>query len=788
VFLILESENMFNKKFILLFALLLTFGISPAFATWPADFANVTNFHNVENFTTINSMSTFFGKDTGPVNYVYIPLDNLNSVTSTGWLFRGYNNNVFKGNVSAYPYQFGFLVSLKTISGNAYNSLALFWNQSIPINTSSMIDQQYNISIDRNAVKYPFYQYLLGNQNLFRQSLNGKYVYPNGELPITFLGCTYQNNQYCSWSFRPKIPYLFIETAPYTDQNITIDFINYGGVEKGTLSVNSIALNLKGNGALAGHVTSPLVSPLVVLINGSVSNPAQAFQYGANQIFLASNQIGWNENTSTYGLYNSSTDHIGAGWLYTGTNNRANITIYTNNAPSIDTLFYLIPAYTTQYANSIIYYNATPLAVTSNNCTNVTGWYTYKYRKQINDVNWSSTFTTYAYPAHLNTSYKIISNNAGYLILNMTRYSDMGSDCNNVYFNAFNNVTGISYGTIDHYTLDCNSTAVYLLSNKTDPAGNQYTSFFIYINSSKIGVSNTLLKNQWQPYTNVNSINLYDTAFATSYFVSLKNPLFANPNSMIIYSLNGFFEQDLFRFDVNYSSAYRDSIEEQAYPSGFITHIVNDYTSNPNQVYLKKIGGGFYTSTLSCADVSYVSNTFVSNSYFGGCMYNGIIKLRLVNNTANVTKLYSTQYTPNPIGFERNPNSCFVKKPSKPIPTISNLNVSASGTILAGNTLTNSTLWGNVVDVNSHLTGAIAFYDITIPLSLVVLLALIEILCIALSFATNNEWLVIFSLVAANFIGLILMLGVTNVGIGFLLISIIAAGYYVIKNAHKWWK
>jgi membrane protein implicated in regulation of membrane protease activity len=72
--------------------------------------------------------------------------------------------------------------------------------------------------------------------------------------------------------------------------------------------------------------------------------------------------------------------------------------------------------------------------------------------------------------------------------------------------------------------------------------------------------------------------------------------------------------------------------------------------------------------------------------------------------------------------------------------------------------------------------------------SVAFMLAIIEIILIGLMFTTENEWVVGFGLVAANFLGLTLFLGVKTIGVAFLLVSLIAAGYYVIKNAHKWWK
>ena len=224
--------SMGNSRITALFALcLILFGIGQASAAWPTDFSNVTNFHNAQNFTNFAN-GTFYGQTQGKMNYAYLTINNLAFVTSKGWLFRGYNGSVFVGNVSAYPYQFGFLVPLHTMKGKAYNTLALFSNQSVTNVTSSMRDDYLNITTDENTVKYSFYQYLLGVQgNAYR---------------INFTGCSYVNNQTCSWNFYPKQPYFLIETSTYPNQNVSVDYINYGGIQEAALTADSSIVSIRG--------------------------------------------------------------------------------------------------------------------------------------------------------------------------------------------------------------------------------------------------------------------------------------------------------------------------------------------------------------------------------------------------------------------------------------------------------------------------------------------------------------------------------------------------------------
>ncbi len=157
---------------------------------------------------------------------------------------------------------------------------------------------------------------------------------------------------------------------------------------------------------------------------------------------------------------------------------------------------------------------------------------------------------------------------------------------------------------------------------------------------------------------------------------------------------------------------------------------------------------------------------------------------------ANVTRPYSISYSKGfaPEFAPQNKSNCaaYYKKPSGPGNSTIILNTSTNGTITS-NTLTNATVFGNSTAMQKKLSGSVGFYDLNLPLSIVVVLAILEVIGIALAFASNNEWVVIFSLAAANFMGLILMLGVAGLGAGFLLISAVSALYYIIKNAHKWW-
>lgn len=115
---------------------------------------------------------------------------------------------------------------------------------------------------------------------------------------------------------------------------------------------------------------------------------------------------------------------------------------------------------------------------------------------------------------------------------------------------------------------------------------------------------------------------------------------------------------------------------------------------------------------------------------------------------------------------------------------VNGTSISANGIGTIGN---NNSTWGNVTAMRNATSGTMNFYDLTLPLSIAVLLAMLEIIGIALSFASGDEWIVIFSLVGANFSGLILTLGFKTPDVGFLFVSLLAAGYYVMKNAHKWW-
>jgi len=744
-------------------------------AAWPSAFSNVSNFYYVMNFTSIAHNATFYGKNIGPVNYVYIPLTNLTSITSSGWLLRGYNGSVFIGNVSGYQYQQGLLVSLSAINGKAYDTLALFWKQGVSLSTPSMSDQRYNVTVDINAIKYPFVQYLLG-------------LHRSGQLPsqntfnnVSFLGCTYQNNQTCSWSFRPMQPYFFIETATYSQQNVSVDYINVGGVQEAVLWASSTTAFIKGRGFPgSGTLTQPITTPLTMLIKGSVSNPSRAFQYGENQSYLASNGIGWKTNETNYGIYNSTSGPVSPGWLYTGINNKAVITIYTNNAPYENTAFYLVPAYTEQYVNTTPFYNSTPTIY-----NNITG-NCFQYRVPIANFTFSYNFTTMAFPGHQGNGYTInfTSSKVPYLKLTLPHKNEMNVTCGDIYL-----ADPLDGGQIPYARLQCNASKVELIARNISLTGHTYNSIYVYYASGIKGAdfSNSSVMSSWK----LGNGKTFNVSYSEAPFVvSLSSYL--NIGSRLIV------EQDIPAFSLiafgyagkDYLSGYggSDLINDTSGRNTrfLVTNGITPSTYGFPSVFGNGLGAVCDNASCKLYNTSSSTTPIYSGSYVGNFTVNLTSLLR-----ANATKLFGSwnfgaHGWPNELA-PHNGSNCALPQGSLPNNATVIINASTNGTVINPGGISNSTLWGNSSHVHLMLAGVVVFYDLSIPASSAMLLALLEVVCIALSFASNDEWLVIFSLVAANFIGLTLMLGVSNVGVGFLLVSLFAAGYYVIKNAHKWW-
>jgi hypothetical protein len=776
------------------FVLLMIVLANPLYAAWPAVYSNVTNFHDVMNFTGINHNITFYGNKAGPVNYFYVTFSNTINVGASGWLFRGYNGSVFVGNVSGYLYSSGFLVSLKTQSGNKYGTLAMFWNQSINQGTASMADQNNNVSIDINAIKYPFLQYLVGLNQSF-----GPVVHPFKHNNVTFLGCSYISNQTCSWSFRPIQPYFFIEGKAYVHQNISVDYINKGGVQEGVITANSLNLSIIGKGLLGGGpLISKITTPLTILIAGNVTNPANAFAMGANQTFLASNGIGWNQNGTKYGLYNRSAT-ASIGWLYTGTNNKATITIHTDNSSSVDTVFYLLPAYTTTFTNTTPFYNATPLNPVPAGC-DAAPWFCFKFREQIKNITWSSNITSYAYDGHQNTK-NVIKSNAGnttFAIVNITHYAEMGNTCGQVYFRDYDNVTPFDHGAVNFSILSCtanSSTASFLIPNEST-TGHVFNSLFMYWDSLKNqnGFDKPVVYNSWS----LGNGAKYGYAYTTKPSVIRLNDVLT-PNSIIRGQAHLTSDFRGWYYTANATRQFLEICSGAAsctLGNKVVDANTGDYSLNkviwvvPHvygcQSRLDMIMYGLSSDTTDggFCNINVENRTAWDNNFGLGSV--GSVNVSLTGGiTAQSSKLFTTQFILNP-KIDTNPllsNKTLL--PTTPI----QLNVSANGTIIApGNGLSNSSLWGNATYVLLKLGGNVTFYDLTIPVAVAFMLAIIEIILIGLMFTTENEWVVGFGLVAANFLGLTLFLGVKTIGVAFLLVSLIAAGYYVIKNAHKWWK
>ena len=776
-----------NSRSLALFALTLALLSGCAFAAWPTDFSNVTNFHNEQNFTAFGN-ATFYGKAIGAVNYAYIIPNSLQAVMSSGWLFRGYNGSVFEGNVSGYPYFNGFLVPFRTQAGKAYSTLALFSNQSVHKNTSSMSDQYMNITIDKNAFIYPFYQYLLGiNKTSSHQSLSGWTTFNKNN--VTFIGCAYQKNQTCTWSFRPSQQYFFTETSPYANQNISVDYINSGGVQEATLSANSIATSITAKGFPAsGTLTSPLVTPFVALINGSVSNPHTAFQYGANQIFMGSNGIGWRINQTKSGLYNSSGGFAALGWLYTGTNNKATISIYAANDFS-NTAFYLTPAYTSNYTNSSVMYNST-ISAPPSPCS------VFQYRIPVTNVTWEASFVTLANPANPGQP-QTIEVPTTYLLLNFTHTQEMGAQyCNDIYL-YYTSSSIQQGGEIPYRRLNCTASKVSLLvSNFTLEHLINFNSFYIYF-----GQPSAVPNYQVEDFSNSSIGNGYTKIFTGS-----------GTSTPAEYSLTTAWNNVDFLNVIQGNEGIGINSGDGLGPLG--SGLIGKSSGWP---YIKGRYGTFLSDTLA-NDYNYLTDG--STLYGSGISVTGICinappNVCTITNTSTTTKsgsydfirfdtIYLTysnkaivtipastnyklgapQYAPN-TGFNYCPNQ--VTNQTGQVNRTIIIPIIGNGTAIGTNGISNSSLWGNSHAMDNALSGSTAFYDITVPNWIIFLLAIVEIIFIALAFTTQNVWVVIFFLVASNFVGLTLLLG-TNENSGYLIISIIAALYYVITHGHKWFR
>lgn len=643
----------------------------------------------------------------------------------------------------------GFIVPLQTLSNSSYVTLALFYNQSVNQKTPSMVDYLRNITPDADAIKYTFYQYLAGINNT-APLLNN----------VTFKGCSYAVNQTCTWVFKPSAQsYYFFETATYPYQNVSIDYIPASGLSEFNLFGSESSLTMLSKGANENKCNATSSAPYFAVINASIYS------------LLSYNGMAAYKNGYACGYGNLAMPF---------TNNKATISIYTPNVPYISTSFYLTPAYTQQYTNSTPFYNTTPITPA------ITLPCGFKYKKLFSNLNWTFSYGTSALWNYSMGMNPYIKGNVGWMLLNFTHMAGMGA-CSNLQIGLNDSAGSMStYGTIPYAVYNCSPSRVSLLISNTTSTGYVYNSLYLLFNGSRQADTPSLLNSFRTIYLNGTDNTTTVPNFAYLKFMS---PL--NTKSYIIESGydNGCTSPNshlmVGRLLSDYIRFWLDPILNILAYNLTIHNLYNDKSD------LLIVQKAYYMDNISAIsnNGTELSNTYSSTrtNYRIGCGGGNYANLRIfinqtgqqitrINAPFSVTENYSLTADFVPV----------CQSPTTTIPPNPIVLPNETGSLIPSSP-TNDSVFGNASRLIHSLSGSVILFNIRLPLLFLFFIAILEVILIIFAFTTNNEWIVLFVLLVVNFSGLIAMFAISG-GAGFLLIGLIAAGYYVIKNSHKWFK
>lgn len=450
-------------------------------------------------------------------------------------------------------------------------------------------------------------------------------------------------------------------------------------------------------------------------------------------------------------LYNST---ISNGIAFDGTNKGLQFSLSVRNYSP--TSFIVMPAFSRNYTLTSVAVNPTPIAQDNSGCGsifNLAGWYcNFLYRIPIS-VNWSYNFTTYAYPHNLSIAHKIVFRNGSvpYLLLNVTNYLQFGSNCQYVYFRAYNSLTDTDYGAIPFTVLNCTPTsgkATFILANTTNESYT-YSSFFMYYGSALNNTpdfSNSIVASNWKFEVNSNSFNVITSGIGVlPYIEQLSAPL--NLYSHINTSY-GNFAQALLAYNGHIASY--DTI-----------NVVNNTKTLYPETKFIFFGGASYGNTIG-ANVAFFSGSstffinhtnltkYANNSasvFFGEHTSPVNVYTALANGiTANAEYPYTTQYTIGVIQERSLTNLSSGNRPNTPAgaPNIPN----SSDTLNYTHTTT--------INFNSLSTLVYVYPALGVPKYDLIVLALICLILGAITFEATKSGHIsfIFILIAIWILGI----------------------------------
>ena len=747
----------YNKIAIVITLLCIVLPITNAVTPYTT-FNTIPNYKSYVNITVNSFNATMpFGANTidlGAVGYFYINTGFNSTLHNTPYQYlelAGFSNGNFLGNITAYPFANGLIVANKTIEGNAYNTVTLFYNQITPAVTYL---NKTNIAQIAHLSSAEIYLYNMSGVTYTLSTVN------NYTLGITNLKF---NNQ--------KIPYYLIGNS--TSDNFTmVHYLNT------PISQREYGYSLKGTSAILNTSTT-FSSPLSV-----TATQSSLFAYfSADGYYAFATEglavFGATKGTANIGgaIINATTSKYGIGLFYGSYNYY--MSFYQPN------VYYFVPAYSTNITlstNQIV-----PAPISPNSIVNTTdcgpGWYyDFEYRQPVNNIVFNATFTTQADPSHLGTPYQLNFTNTKYVMLNLTHYTHMGNNCENIYIEAFDSDYATPLGSVPFAVYGvCNATKSKIslvLPNKTS-TGNVYNSIYVYFysNSNMTGFNNQSLLGNFI----LGNGNYFTVSSTIPFLIQLTAPL--NSASHISTSTSDRYGAGSFTWLTSQSNTYGalDYINSTGYHFVYLSGYLPDYhsisdTINTNRAFLID-GQSLYTHTLSVTSsgLSNVTNTVSS----GVMVVDGTpsTTIALIGIKATAMAMYSSIYT---IGAYQHYNGCganstYNNSTTNELP----FNTSKSNLPSQSQNFYYNIAHINATLTNMHLTANVKFLGTyTIPTYAVLIITVIgTILAVAVAHDEANLMLIFI---------VFWIIGLYNVGFTILALMLtLVYGVYNFVHKHK---
>ncbi len=431
-----------TKIIILIFAVLL---MGNALAFTPATIPNYKNYEiiNISNSSFVYSVANptnTLATLSLPVNYTYLQYSQINSTAAAEYpyiLFAGYQNGIFAGNITTYPFHDGIIINRTTSFNKTYNTIVIYYNQF-----NKQAETNDKISIYQNNLSYGSRLIAYG---LNLTSLSPKYISSN------------LTEQQFDWN-NLQIPYFFVSAGSnanatlYYYPTLTFDISN-------KLAYYSYYNNIQRI-TLGDTFTSPSVSAPANSIYLYISSGAP-YTFVANGIMLSQNATSISP-TEQWNAYNS-TSQTGytTGLFYSPY--KYNLELRSPAPANTIVNYYLVPAFanisiTNNVANVIVNPIRPKLNVSLQ----------WNYELPITNINWTYKFNTTKLDNGAQ-QFTYTNSSVKYLLLTMPAYKQFGNLAI-PQVKAYTNVAGVNY-TMPISVLDYNNSDITFVIEQNATAG-----------------------------------------------------------------------------------------------------------------------------------------------------------------------------------------------------------------------------------------------------------------------------------------------------------------------------